>query len=99
MYGSVYTLFYEKKLDAPLYKATVKYVLSDECAKQIDDMKNSYEVTAYAYYSKTMISHMSPVTKAVLGAGIAFLIMLFVALVIYILKGGRKPTEKMLLMI
>ena len=93
MYGSVYTLFYEKKLDAPLYKATVKYVLSDECAKQIDDMKNSYEVTAYAYYSKTMISHMSPVTKAVLGAGIAFLIMLFVALVIYILKGGRKPTD------
>lgn len=94
MYGSVYTLFYEKKLDAPLYKATVKYVLSDECAKQIEDMKNSYEVTAYAYYSKTMTQkHMSPVTKAVLGAGIAFLIMLFAALVIYILKGGRKPTD------
>lgn len=94
MYGSVYTLFYEKKLETPLYKATVKYVLSDECAKQIEDMKNSYEVTAYAYYSKTMTqNHMSPVTKSVLGAGIAFLIMLFAALVIYILKGGRKPTD------
>lgn len=94
MYGSVYTLFYEKKLETPLYKATVKYVLSDECAKQIEDMKNSYEVTAYAYYSKTMTQyHMSPVTKAVLGAGIAFMIMLFAALVIYILKGGRKPTD------
>lgn len=93
MYGSIYTLFYGEKVEAPLYRATVKYVLSDECAKQIEDMKNSYEVTAHAYYTEASAKGMSPVTKAVLGAGIVFLIILFAALVIYILKGGRKPTD------
>ncbi len=94
MYGSVYTLFYEKKLDAPLYRATIKYVLSDECAGQLEDMKNSYEVTAHAYYTEApKAKGMSPVTKAVLEAGILFLIILFAALVIYILKGGRKTTD------
>lgn len=94
MYGSVYTLFYEKKLEAPLYRATVKYMLSDVCARQLEDMKNSYEVTAHAYYTEAPEAKgMSPVTKAVLGAGTVFLIILFAALVIYILKGGRKPTD------
>lgn len=94
MYGSVYTLFYEKKLEAPLYRATVKYVLSNECAKQLEDMKNSYEVTAHACYTKTTAKNsMSPITKAVLSAGIVFLIILFAAFAIYLLKGGRKPTD------
>lgn len=94
MYGSVYTLFYEKKLEAPLYRATVKYVLSDECTERLEDMKNRYEVTAHAYYTEVPeAKSMSPVTKAVLSAGVAFMIILFIALAIYILKGGRKPTD------
>ncbi|MCM1172371.1 MAG: VaFE repeat-containing surface-anchored protein [Clostridium sp.] len=94
LYGTVYTLIYEKKLDAPLYKAVMTYELSDDSTKKLEEMKESYIVTANAYYVETEGEKgLTAVQKAVLGAGIVFLIILFIALVIYLLKGGRKPTD------
>ena len=102
IYGNTYKLNYEyNRYD---YVANITYKLSAEDIEYIEGLKDSYSVTAYAYYDLEPVaeeeieeksSEMSVAVKIAIGAGVIIGIGLIVTLIIYLLRGGRKKTEDM----
>lgn len=98
--GNRYRLYYAADVDGldVTYKAVDVYVLSDADKEKIEQHNNEILVTATAYYKITAKSDtdsgLSPVKKAVLTGTIILGLLILIALVIYILTGGRKATDR-----
>lgn len=94
VYGRQYHVVYESEIEFPVYTATVTYSLSDIDREQIESLKASFEVTATAYYD-IVEKGMTTTQKVVLTVGIIFGVLVLAALIIYLLRGGRRRTEYM----
>ena len=97
-FGTKYRLYYADDVDGidVTYKAVDVYVLSDADKEKIEQYNNETLVTATAYYKITAKGETgkSPIKKAVLAGTIILGLLILVALVIYILTGGRKATDR-----
>ena len=94
MNGTVYRLNYKYDLDKSEYKAVITYNLSETEASYIDSLKNSYEVTATAYYSLEEKGLSMP-AKIAIGFGIVIGLAAIITLIVYLARGGRRRTEDM----
>lgn len=98
IYGTIYNVHYADEIDLTEYTPVVTYTLSDKSKESLEALKSSYEVTAYGFYNikpTNKENKLTVVQKVVIGFGILVGIVLIVALIIYILRGGRKKTEYM----
>ncbi len=93
-YGKQYRVNYESDIELPEYTATLTYTLSDGDKAEIEQLKSSYEVTANAFYDMAD-QGLSTVQRVVIGTGVVVVLILIAALIIYIIRGGRKRTEYM----
>ncbi len=99
MYGTIYNINYE--LDITDYIATITYELSEEDISYIEGLKESYNVTAIAYYDQVIVKDevknegFSTPLKIAIGTGIVILLGVLAAIVVYFIRGGRRKTEDM----
>ncbi len=94
VYGNSYRLWYEDVLDMSELEVINTYELPKDMLEQISNLKGQYEVSAKAFYvEKTKKSNTGTVKKIVIGTMVLIAIILFIALIIYLIRGGRKPTE------
>lgn len=91
--GTVYRLNYE--LDATDYIANITYVMSEEDIAYIEGLKETYQVTAIAYYDKVKVASSSFVLKLAIGTGIVVIFAIMAAIIVYVIRGGRRKTEDM----
>lgn len=96
-YGAKYRIYYEDTVEFPLYTAVMTYTMSEQEQEEIEELKRTYEVTANAFYKKKPAQvkekGLSVTQKIVLGTGIIVGILIIAALILYLVKGGRKPTD------
>ena len=97
MNGTKYRLNYKYDLVKKEYKATITYNLTETEATYIDSLKNSYEVTATAYYTlkEEGFAGLSTPIKIAIGFGIVIGLAAIITLIVYIARGGRRRTEDM----
>lgn len=100
MNGTRYKLNYRYDLQKSEYTAKITYLLSDEEVEYIEELKNSYEVSAVAYYSiqeqeQAEDDGLSVAIKIAIGTGIVILLAIIITLIVYLIRGGRRRTEDM----
>jgi len=104
MNGTRYKLNYRYDLQKSEYTAKITYLLSDEEVEYIEELKNSYEVSAVAYYSiqeqEEQIEQkeeegLSVPVKIAIGAGVVILLAIIITLIVYLIRGGRRRTDEM----
>lgn len=95
MNGTRYRLNYRYDLIKAEYTATITYNLTESEAAYIDSLKNSFEVTATAYYSLKEDKGLSTPVKVAIGFGIVVGLATLITLIVYLVRGGRRRTEDM----
>lgn len=95
MNGTRYQLNYRYDVVNKEYKATITYTLTDEEITNIESLKNSYEVTAIAYYNIKEDKGLSTPIKVAIGVGIVIGLVAIITLIVYVARGGRRRTEDM----
>ena len=98
MYGTIYNVHYGMEVDKTEYYPEITYELSESSKEEIEELKNTFEVTANGYYNIKEVKaekKLTTVQKVAIGIGIILGIILIIALIIYLMRGGRKRTEIM----
>lgn len=78
------------------YEHSYKYSLSKASKEKIDSAKSKYKVIATAKYSiveKEETTNNETVKKVVISAVVILMLLVFISLVVYLVKGGRKDTD------
>lgn len=96
VYGTKYRLHYEDDIENldTTYKTVDVYVLSSADQDAISKTNSEVMVTATAYYKlQKKETGMTKVQKVVLSTAVILGILLLIALLLYLIKGGRKNTD------
>ena len=97
--GTKYRFVYEDDVDGldVTYKSVDVYVLSDADKEKIDKANNEVLVTATAYYKlqkyEVAQKGMTKSQKVIMSTAIILGILLLIALIVYLIRGGRRKTD------
>lgn len=88
--------YYTYSEDRSIYTAENTYELSKSDIDEIEELKNTYKVSATAFYDEvkeTTKKTLSLPAKIAITFGVIVGIVLIAALILYLVKGGRKGTD------